>query len=1056
MDLAGLKNYLTGKGSPLDLGADDAGLPQELRDFLKTVPNGHVKLTPGEGGIDLRGSTLTVSGASADAWPVQGMPGVSVTLSDFAVVVDASGAAPVIDGTARGTLPLTTNAHAQVVLAALHQDANPWQIKLAQGVKGPTPTDLLLLGQVGALPFDVPPNLDVLGRALAVPPDKFQITFYPNTTHESRYTFGLSAPGARWTLIDGILAFEGIDLDAFVMTNSVFVKLVGHLGVGGVGVDVGVALDAGPDWVAFVRPSRGDAFPGLAALASWIGGDKLSGDLSSGLSSVNIGTAGFDAAIEKVSVGFKWQTLSLNYVDIQSLLTVGALKLDVSLRLPDIEVFGGLHAGEAVKVKELLASYKLPTDGVPDDLSIAVLDFRARLGNGFYSLGVTLDRVWDAGPVSLEEVKAFVTYDTAAGAGGNFYCQLGVGPTAKLDLQADYGAATGWRFAGGTAPDTTLAIGELISDLATRFGIESVPGPIASLKLSKLDVSYETGTGRFDFTCLGGFDVAGTPVTLTVTIDVTPARAGDDARPDTVTGTKGYSATFGGKVVFSGHEFDLVFNTQSTGTNVFVAAYRHDEKAPAGINLHDLVAQVSTDFASAIPASLSIDLKAVKFIFLEQQTKQFSFGLELGASISLSDLPLVGDKLPPAETLGVKSLQIGYSNVAFSPAQAEIINPLLPQGVSPLPDAGLAQGVNVAATLQLGPSTQLPLLLGGDDQSRVPTRTNAGAATGATQPQAPASSIKWFDVQKQFGVFMFKRIGVQYKDNVLLFSLDASLTLGPLTFSTAGLSFGSPLTKFEPVFDLDGLGIAYVKPPLEITGAVLKVPRGELAPGVDFQFDGTVVIKTAEYSISGIASYAQLSSGDPSLFVFAQLEAALGGPPAFFITGLMAGFGFNRKLELPAQDEVSDFPLLALAQPPGPGRPAEKQDPMHVLDILEGRAPVKPGVQKAWIKPSPGDYWVAVGIQATHFGLVTSKMLLVVEFGNEFQVALLGLATMQLPQAETGLPSYVYVQVQLMAVLRPQDGFFGLTAILTGNSFLLAPGCHLTGGLAFYLWFGPH
>lgn len=1064
MDLTGLKNYLTGKGSPLELGADDVNLPQKLRDFLSTVPHKKVTLAPGEGGVNLQGSTLTVSGSSSDAWPVQGMENVSVTLSDFAFVFDASGAAPVIKGTAHGTLPLATNAHAQVTMKALHQRENPWQIKLAQNAPGLKPTDLLLLGRVGPLPFEIPPNLDVLSRVLTVPQDKFQITFYPNTNAEVFFTFQLSAPEAKWTLIDKILAFQGIDLDAFVMTNSVFVKLIGHLNVGGVGVDVGVSLGAGPDWVAFVEPSQGDAFPGLSALASWIGGNSLSGDVSSGFSSVNIGTSGFDAAIAKVSVGFKWQTIALNYLEIQSLLTVGALKLDVLLRLPEIEVSGGLHAGEAVKVKDMLASYQLPTDGVPDDLSINAVDFQARPKAGFYSVGVTVDNIWKIGPVNFEEVSALVSYDSAAGASGNFYCLLGVGATAKLNLEADYVAGSGWRFSGGTAPGTTLAIGDLISDLATKFGITSVPGPIASLTLSNLNVSYETGTGKFNFTCIGGFDVAETPVTLTVTIDVKPTQQGDAAKTDTVTGTKGYSATFGGKVAFSGLEFNLVFNTQSTGVNVFVAAYRHDEKSPPTINLHDIVAEVSKDLASAVPASLSIDLKAVKFIFLQQpqQPRQFSFGLELGASISLSDLPLVGDKLPSAETIGVKSLQIGYSNLAFTKAQADIINPLLPQGVSPIPDAGLAQGVNVAATLQLGPSTKLPLLLGGGDgQSQKPPPGTTNAPTqpvaGTTNaPTAPASSIKWFNVQKQFGVFNFKRIGVQYKENVLLFSLDAALTLGPLTFSMAGLSFGSPLTKFAPVFDLDGLGIAYVKPPLEIMGAILKVPRAELPKDVEFQFDGMVVIKTAKYSISGIASYAQMKSGDPSLFVFAQLEAALGGPPAFFITGLMAGFGFNRKLELPAQDEVADFPLLALGQPPAPGQQAEKQDPMHVLDVLEGRAPVKPGVQKAWIKPSPGDYWVAAGIQVTHFGIVTSRMLLVVEFGNEFQIALLGLATLQLPQAETGLPSYVYVQVQLMAVLRPQEGFFGLTAILSNNSFLIAPACRLTGGLAFYLWFGPN
>jgi hypothetical protein len=85
---------------------------------------------------------------------------------------------------------------------------------------------------------------------------------------------------------------------------------------------------------------------------------------------------------------------------------------------------------------------------------------------------------------------------------------------------------------------------------------------------------------------------------------------------------------------------------------------------------------------------------------------------------------------------------------------------------------------------------------------------------------------------------------------------------------------------------------------------------------------------------------------------------------------------------------------------------------------------------------------------------VTSKALLIVEFGDEFQIVLLGLSTMRLPK--TGDAVYAYVELQLRAVFKPQEGFFGLTAILSSNSFVIDPACHLTGGFAFYLWFGDN
>ena len=57
-------------------------------------------------------------------------------------------------------------------------------------------------------------------------------------------------------------------------------------------------------------------------------------------------------------------------------------------------------------------------------------------------------------------------------------------------------------------------------------------------------------------------------------------------------------------------------------------------------------------------------------------------------------------------------------------------------------------------------------------------------------------SDPWVEVNKQFGVFDFRRVGIGYADNILLFSLDASVAVGPLAFSMDALTVGSPLTAF--------------------------------------------------------------------------------------------------------------------------------------------------------------------------------------------------------------------------------------------------------------------
>ena len=216
------------------------------------------------------------------------------------------------------------------------------------------------------------------------------------------------------------------------------------------------------------------------------------------------------------------------------------------------------------------------------------------------------------------------------------------------------------------------------------------------------------------------------------------------------------------------------------------------------------------------------------------------------------------------------------------------------------------------------PNALLPTETGGSS-----TDTTGNGAPVAQDSAPTQADGKWFDIGKTFGPLSIQRVGISYTNGTLIFGLDANIAFGPLALSLQGLGIGSPLNAFSPVFSLTGLGLSYNNPPLEILGAILRVPDSQLAQGVEFQFDGVLVVKAEDFSLAALGSYAQLATGLPSLFVFGQLETPLGGPPAFFVTGLMAGFGFNRSLAIPEQDEVASFPLLLLASQ-GPSAP---QDP---------------------------------------------------------------------------------------------------------------------------------
>ncbi len=1002
-------------------------------------------------------------------------------------------------------------------------DQDNWRIDIADGSTQPvTAEQLVALLSANTLDSFVPDSLVQLLDGLTI--NDLHVVF--DTTEEtvSQFYLGLTVTNA-WPITSKVALEAGLNL-ALTMNNPTDAttretvgQVTGTFMIDGVPVPVFVQADVSSNstnWIVGLDPrSSGVTLPSFSSLIELAGGDSFVATLPSGLKDIP------QINISKLQVDFSLSPASLQLLTfaaattspwpiIDGFLTIQELSFELDLlnltsqTSPQI----GGQLGSTFAISDAVSLYfviqKDPassdwtlTGGLPPGQSVNLTDLVGKLLSSFVTLPANAPAInlntlnttvvpgssmsftagstspWSLVPneLAVDSFTLQFTYNEQATQNkfaGSLAATLTIA-AVSLNLVTALDTSGNWKFAGGTAAGQTVQIGDLIADLSTKFGIPSVPAPIASLVLTSLNVSYDSGTGNFTFDCVGDFEVSDTNVTLNVNISVTATQPGDQNKPGTIAGTKGYSATFTGQVTFADLTFVLVFNTQSTGTNVFVASYSAASAASGGggstppgtINLHDLVADVSTSLAASIPTDIEIDLKDVKFIFLEQQTKQFSFGLDLSAAISLADIPLVGDKLPQDVTLAINNLQFTYNSLQFTTDQANLINPLLPSTVSQLPATGLPQGMILAADLQLGQEPTQHLAIGGQSTSSQ-TASPSAPSTALTQslpgPVADQSAgatptTKWFDIQKQFGIFQFNRIGISYQSGVLLFSLDAGMSLGPLTFSMDGLSIGSELSAFDPVFDLRGLGLSYASPPLLIAGALLKLAGDQLAPGVQFQFDGAAVVEAENFGLAAIGSYAQLTSGDPSLFVYAQLLAPLGGPAAFFVTGLMLGFGFNRGLAIPAQDEVASFPLLLLAQPPGPGQPA--LTPGYVLQVLEGQAAAG-GVQQAWIQPQPGSYWIAVGLQFTSFELVTSNALLIVEFGHDFQIVMLGLSTMRLPQGAPNAETYAYVELQLMAVFRPQDGFFGLTAVLTSNSYVIAPACHLTGGFAFYLWFGSN
>src|SRR5207248_829718 len=108
-------------------------------------------------------------------------------------------------------------------------------------------------------------------------------------------------------------------------------------------------------------------------------------------------------------------------------------------------------------------------------------------------------------------------------------------------------------------------------------------------------------------------------------------------------------------------------------------------------------------------------------------------------------------------------------------------------------------------------------------------------------------------------------------------------------------------------------------------------------------------------------------------------------------------------------------------------------------------------VLDSWVPPERGEYWLAAGVQFTSFEIINTNALVLVEFGQEFVIALLGLSTLRQPQVGD---AYIYAELDIEVVFAPQSGVFMASAVLSPNSYALTKQAHLTGGFAAYAWFG--
>lgn len=375
--------------------------------------------------------------------------------------------------------------------------------------------------------------------------------------------------------------------------------------------------------------------------------------------------------------------------------------------------------------------------------------------------------------------------------------------------------------------------------------------------------------------------------------------------------------------------------------------------------------------------------------------------------------------------------------------------------------------------LQLDGFAFSPAAGGGDNAVANSIMNDAGSTGAANRPSfSPAVSVQihpgetgpriavragdppgpwWLIVQRQLGPLYIERVGldaVESGGRVTRISLlfDGSIEMFGLAAAVEQLSLnwngGDVLSISSWSVDLMGLAVSADLSGVYLAGGLLKTIDPPPGSGINrpptTSYVGMLLGRFGVYGLSVFGGYSD-DNGSPSFFVFGAVNGPIGGPPAFFLTGLGGGLGINRGLRVP--DDLSQFGEYPFIQALDPAAsPAG-----NPLDQLRALAEYFP--------PQSGNFWFAAGISFNSFALVDGIAVVAVSFGDGLDINLFGLARLALPRPQVALVS---IELGILARFSTSEGLFLIQAQLTDNSWLLYPEVRLTGGFAMAIWWkGP-
>ena len=371
-------------------------------------------------------------------------------------------------------------------------------------------------------------------------------------------------------------------------------------------------------------------------------------------------------------------------------------------------------------------------------------------------------------------------------------------------------------------------------------------------------------------------------------------------------------------------------------------------------------------------------------------------------------------------------VQLQFSNLAVSASGAK-------------GDNGIAQGI----MRDTGPTPPKPTF-----SPALAIQKHANKSVSVTLRAGDGDGPWWIAIQKGFGPLYLEQIGFgvtmpQGRVERISLLMDGSVSMFGLTCAVDDLQITYLVTNgdfFNPnnwAVDLAGLAVSADMAGVTIAGGLLKQRTDK---GIEYL--GMLLGRFGVYGITIFGGYGEGEQNGQKFVAFFAVGAVngpIGGPPAFFLTGIGGGFGINRRLIVPTDlSRFGEYPLIQALD-----IAAKPQNPMDQLRALGKYFPMERGT-----------FWFAAGISFNSFALVDGIAVVAVQIGDGLDINLLGLARMALPRPQVALVS---IELALLVRFSSSEGVLWVQGQLTDNSWLLYPDIKLTGGFAFVIWFkGEH